>query len=471
MRRTKIVATIGPACDAPERLDALLAAGVDVARLNFSHEDRAAHGARIRRLREAAARAGRHLAILQDLAGPKVRVGPMADGPVALQPGQAFAITSRPVPGDAERVSTNTPQLPAAVRPGDHLLLADGALELEVESADAETIRARVLVGGTLGAGKGINLPSRSLDVPSLTAKDEADLAFGVEQGVDLVAVSFVRGAADVEAARDRLRAAGGDQPLVAKIEKHEALADLDAIVAAADGVMVARGDLGVETPLASVPRVQKRIIAACNHAGKPVITATQMLLSMVESRRPTRAEVADVANAVLDGSDALMLSEETAVGAQPAEAVAVMARAAADAEIGFPHDHWLQRGEAGACPPPEAVARGACELARELDAAALVAFTYSGSTARLAARCRPRQPVLALTPREATCRRLSLVWGVRPALCEDLADTDAMLARAAAAAAEAGLAGPGQRLVVIAGLPMGKPGGTNLIKVETLPG
>ncbi|MBN2171030.1 MAG: pyruvate kinase [Candidatus Krumholzibacteriota bacterium] len=471
MRRTKIVATIGPACDAPERLAELLAAGVDVARLNFSHEDQAAHGARIRRLREAAAAAGRHLAILQDLAGPKVRVGLLADGPITLQPGRPFIITSRPVPGDATRVSTNTPQLPAAVRPGDHLLLADGALELEVESADAEEIRTRVLVGGRLGAGKGINLPSRSLDVPSLTAKDEADLAFGVAQGVDLVAVSFVRSAADVEAARTLLRAAGGDQPLIAKIEKHEALADLDAIVAAADGVMVARGDLGVETPLASVPRVQKRIIATCNRAGKPVITATQMLLSMVESRRPTRAEVADVANAVLDGSDALMLSEETAVGAQPAEAVAVMARAAADAEIAFPHDHWLQRGEAGGCPPPEATARSACELARELDAAALVAFTYSGSTARLVARCRPRQPVLAMTPRETTCRRLAMVWGVRPALCEDLTDTDAMLARAASAAAEEGLARAGQRLVVIAGLPLGEPGLTNLIKVETLPG
>ncbi len=470
MRRTKIVGTIGPASQAPVILEKLIAAGLDVARLNFSHGTHEEHARVIADVRAIARKLGRTVAILQDLSGPKIRTGPLAAGQVMLAEGQTFVLTSRDVRGDASEVGLTWPDLPHDVRPGDTLLLADGALELRVDAATATDITCRVVAGGPLGAHKGINVPRRSLSAPSLTAKDREDLAFGLAQGVDGVAISFVRRPEDVEEARRLARAAGAEVPLIAKIERQEALDRIDAILDAADGIMVARGDLGVEIPVERVPRVQKQLIAKANRAGKPVITATQMLQSMVASPRPTRAEVTDVANSILDGTDAVMLSEETAAGAHPCEAVRMMDRVAVDAEAAFPYGAWSDRFAGGPCvSTPEAVAHAACEMAGRIGAAAILTLTRSGGTTRLVAKYRPPQPLLALTPDAEVCRRLALVWGAEPIWVPAATDADAAEREAVARAREAGWLSPGQIAVVTAGVPMGTPGGTNLIKVITV--
>ncbi|MEZ4389121.1 MAG: pyruvate kinase, partial [Candidatus Krumholzibacteriia bacterium] len=417
MTRTKIVATIGPASADPAVLEALIAAGLSVVRLNFSHGSHPEHAAVIARVRELATRLGKTVAILQDLAGPKIRTGPMAAEGVVLAPGAAFTLTSRDVPGDDREVGLTWPDLPRNVHHGDRLLLADGALELRVESAGDTDILCTVVVGGPLTSHKGINLPERSLSAPILTEKDRADLAFGLAQGVDLVAVSFVRSAHDLESVRALCTRHGQpDMPLIAKIEKHEALANIDAIVAAADGIMVARGDLGVEIPIERVPRAQKLLIGKANRAGKPVITATQMLRSMVDSPRPTRAEATDVANAILDGTDAVMLSEETAMGRYPVEAVKTMQRLASDVESDFPHDQWLRRFlcDGRDCTTEEAVSQVAVELAEDVGATAIITCTFGGTTARMVAKRRPQPHVLAVTPNAATARRLAVLWGVQ---------------------------------------------------------
>jgi pyruvate kinase len=333
MIKTKIVCTIGPASRSPKILERLIRAGMDVARLNFSHGTPNEHGRTISDLRKIARRLGRPVAVLQDLAGPKIRIGPVRNGPVTLEAGASFTLTARKVPGDERTVSLNYPGLVADVRKGDALLLSDGALELEVVGVEGRDILCRVVIGGPLNSYKGVNLPARTLRTPSLTAKDRADLRFGLSKEVDYVALSFVRDAKDIASVRRHMKRCGGSAPVIAKIEKHEALDNMDAILAAADGLMVARGDLGVEIPLERIPRVQKDLIRKSREAGKPVITATQMLRSMVDSPRPTRAEVTDVANAILDGTDAVMLSEETAVGKHPVEAVSMMARIAREAE------------------------------------------------------------------------------------------------------------------------------------------
>ncbi len=357
------------------------------------------------------------------------------------------------------------------MRPGDTLLLSDGEVELLVERATDADIACRVVAGGPLSSHKGIHLPDRSIAAPGMTPKDCEDLAFGIAQGVDYVALSFVRSAADILEARQFAAARGAEVPLIAKIEKHEALARIDEILAAADGLMVARGDLGVETPLEHVPLLQKMLIDRANRAGKPVITATQMLLSMVESPRPTRAEVGDVANAILDGTDAVMLSEETAAGRYPAEAVATMRRIAEDTEAAFPFESWMRRFEDRSLQGlPEAVAGAACELAEHIGAAVIVAWTESGATARLVAKHRPRRPILALSTRPEAARRLALVWGVIPVVAGEEADTDAMLERAPLVAAARGLLKPGQTAVITSGTPLGVPGTTNLIKAAVAP-
>ena len=466
MSRTKIVCTIGPVSRSPETLARLVAGGMDVARLNFSHGTHAEHGDVIRTLRQIAQTVGRPIAILQDLSGIKIRIGEIAEGTVRLEPGSVFTLTTRDVPGDAAEVSVSFPDLPASVRPGDRLLLADGDLELRAESCDASDVRCRVITGGPLSSHKGISLPSGSIPARGLTPKDRDDLAYGLAQGVDYVALSFVRSADDVREARALAAAQGANPPFIAKIEKHEALARLDEILAESDGLMVARGDLGVETPLEHVPLLQKMLIEKANRAGKPVITATQMLLSMVENPRPTRAEVADVANAILDGTDALMLSEETAAGRHPVEAVATMRRIAEDTEAAFPFERWMRRFEDAALQSlPEAVAGAACELAEHVGAAVIVAWTESGATARLVSRHRPRRPILALSTRPETARRLALVWGVIPLVAEGGTDTDAMLEKAPALALQRGLLKPGEIAVITAGIPMGVSGSTNLIK------
>jgi len=469
MIKTKIVCTIGPASRSPDVLERLVLAGMDVARLNFSHGTQAEHGRMIADLRKIARRLGRPVAVLQDLAGPKIRIGPIRSGPVVLEPGAPFTLTARRVPGDMRTVSINYPAMVADVRKGDTLLLSDGSLELEVVAVDGRDIRCRVVIGGPLNSFKGINLPARTLRTPSLTAKDRDDLRFGLRNDVDYVAMSFVRSAGDIATVRRHMKRCGGSAPVIAKIEKHEALDALDAIVEAADGLMVARGDLGVEIPLEKIPRVQKDLIRRSREAGKPVITATQMLRSMVDSPRPTRAEVTDVANAILDGTDAVMLSEETAVGKYPVESVAMMARIAREAERIPSACDGLRPGGLDPLPGslPGAVACAASSLAAGVRAAVIVTFTRSGSTARLVSRCRPEVPILALTPEERTRRQLALCWGVLPVLGEDLGRTDEMAAAALEAAKKAGLVRKGQTVVITAGVPTGVPGTTNLIKVE----
>jgi pyruvate kinase len=443
---------------------------MDVARLNFSHGTQEEHAANIRRIREISRRAGRAVAILQDLAGIKLRLGEIAAGTVRLEPGASFTLTNRPVAGDQHEASIAYPDLPKSVRPGDKLLLADGDIELEAVDTNERDIRCRVVSGGVISSHKGINLPTRSIDAPSLTEKDQKDLAFGIEQRVDFVALSFVRQARNVSDARGFIESRGTSIPLIAKIEKHEALTNIDEILAASDGIMVARGDLGVETPLQHVPLLQKMLIAKANRAGKPVITATQMLRSMVDCPRPTRAEAADVANAILDGTDAVMMSEETASGRYPVESLDMMVRIAQDAETAFPYDVWRERiSEEGVQSLQEAVADAACTLADDMGAAAIVVCTQSGSAARLVARHRPRQPILALTPLPETCLGLSLVWGVFPILIEPPKSTDELMDRVPGIAVATGHVQKGDRIVITAGIPVGVSGSTNTIKASVV--
>ena len=470
MRMTKIVCTLGPASNTPERIEQLLRAGMNVARLNFSHGTQDEKGRAIRQLRSISARLGMPVAILEDLAGPKIRTGVIENEPIQLESGQAFILTGRKVRGNAKEVSLSYPNLPKDVKKGDTILLSDGALELVVREVVGKDIRCRVVVGGPLSSRKGVNLPGGSLSVPILTAKDRSDLGFGLAQGVDYVALSFVRTAEDVEQVRRLMKRIGKSAPLIAKIEKHEAVANIDRILEVVDGVMVARGDLGVEIPIEDVPRVQKMVIAKANRAGKPVITATQMLKSMVDSPRPTRAEVTDVANAILDGSDAVMLSEETAAGSYPVQAVQVMSRIARATEKDFPYRLWTSKFDHhGPLDSQMAVAHAACRLAEEIHAAAVVTCTQSGSTTRMVSRYRPPMPILAMTPDRTTYHRMGLVWGAAPVRMKPARDADAMEREAVRLAVQHGYVRPGQAVVITAGLPLHVPGTTNLVKVVTL--
>jgi pyruvate kinase len=468
MARTKIVCTIGPASRSPETLEQLIGAGMDVARLNFSHGTQAEHLEAITSIRRIAERLGRSIAILQDLAGLKIRIGEIASGAVLLEVGAPFTLTTRRILGSRQEVSVDYPHLTKDIQPRDRLLLSDGDVELEVIGVTAEDVHCRVITGGTLASRKGVNLPGRSITTSTVTDKDRDDLAFGLRHGVDYVAQSFIRTTADVLEVQRIIHDHGSTVPLIAKIETQDALTNIDDIIGNVDGVMVARGDLGVAVPLATVPRLQKMLIAKANRAGKPVITATQMLRSMQGSPRPTRAEATDVANAVLDGTDAIMLSEETAIGRFPLEAVRTMAAIAADAESSFPFDAWIHRfGTDG--PLPDAVARAACSLAADLDAAAIVTCTQSGSTARRVARYRPRAPILAATPHAEAYRRLALVWGVTPLLNQSEPTTDELIAGALGVALASTRVRRGDIVVITAGVPTGRAGMTNVIKVETL--
>ena len=471
MRKTKIVCTIGPASDSRDVISRMMDAGMNVARLNFSHGTREAHAAKIALIRQIAEEKNLPIAILQDLAGPKIRTGVFACGSIELKTGDTFTLTARDVPGNEKEVGLTYRELPQDVQEGDTLLLADGALELRVEKVEGVDIHCRVILGGKLSSHKGINLPSRSIRAPILTNKDYEDLAFGLAQDVDYVALSFVRSAADIEVARAYMRAQGKVRPLIAKIEKHEALDELDEIMGAVDGVMVARGDLGVDIPPEQVPTAQRLIIDKANFAGKPVITATQMLKSMTDSPRPARAEVSDVTNAVLEGTDAVMLSEETAMGQYPVESVAMMAKIAEEAEKGFQHAAWWQRlQQMHTADESEALARAACSLAETIGAKALVIATQTGGTARLAAKTRPLQPILAATTETDAFRRLALVWGVRPMRIKPVDLLINQYAEMHRAAKETGLVRAGDSVVTTAGFPVGKAGASNLIKVEVVP-
>ncbi|MDM8000457.1 MAG: pyruvate kinase [Dehalococcoidia bacterium] len=468
LRRTKIVCTIGPASESHDVLESLVLAGMNLARLNFSHGTHQDHERRIRAIRDVSARLGIPVAILQDLPGPKIRTGRLKSNSVILKEGASLVLTTRPVDGDEHVVSISLPALTESVKPGDVIFLNDGAIRLVVRDKTATDVTCRVVVGGTLESDKGINVPGVNLPVPSPTETDLDDLLFGIEHNVDFIALSFVRAASDVLDMKTFLREKGADIPLVAKIEKREAWEDIDRIIASADGLMVARGDLGVEIPLEKVPLVQKEVIRKCNRAGKPVITATQMLESMVDSPVPTRAEVTDIANSIFDGTDAIMLSEETAVGRYPVEAVKVMARVALETEASLPYDKIVREKYADLEPvTDDAISYAACHTARRLGAAAVVAFTMSGSTARRVAKYRPGIPILAATPSPRQRRRLLLSWGVFPYEVPEPATVHDLFAEGVRLCLETGTARRGDLIVITAGLPIAVPGTTNLLKVE----
>jgi pyruvate kinase len=469
MTKTKIICTIGPASRRPETIERLIEAGMNVCRLNFSHGTHEEHATLIGDIRRTAAKLGVHLAILQDLAGPKIRTAGMAAGTVTLEPGSKLTLTNRDVPGDAHEVGLTYPDLPHNVRSGDTILLADGAMELEVKSASETDVVCEVIVGGELGSNKGINLPNRSINAPILSDKDKADLEFGLAQGVDFVALSFVRTAHDVRTVKKIIAAAGKDTPLIAKIEKFEALDNIEDIIKEADGIMVARGDLGVEIPLEFVPRAQKMLINKANAAAKPVITATQMLKSMVDSPRPTRAEVTDVANAIYDGTDAIMLSEETAMGNYPVESVQVMTRVARDTEKNLDYKGWNQKiKKSSKLSTRRAVAHSAVAMAEDIEAAAIITCTKSGSTTRNVAMYRPRQVLLTITPSSDTAKRTCLTFGAVPLLIGTVDSAEDLEKAAIEQALQGGHVKPGQQVVITAGLPFSEAAPTNLIKVST---
>jgi pyruvate kinase len=472
MRRTKIVATIGPASRDRPSLERLARAGVDVVRLNFSHGEPEEHLAVMRTVREIAEAQGRPIAILQDLSGPKIRTGRLRGGqPVKLDDASRIVITTdESIEGDASRISTTYDALPRDVSPGDRILLDDGNLELKVVRVAGGDVECEVVHGGLLRPNKGMNLPGVKISAPALTEKDQRDLAFGIENDVDYVAVSFVRQAADVEQARSAIATLGGTAPVIAKIEKREAVEDLLAIVDAADGVMVARGDLGVELPAEEVPTLQKRIIQTANAAGKAVITATQMLESMIENPRPTRAEASDVANAILDGTDAVMLSAETARGRYPVESVETMARIAV-----YTEEHLSQRDpvrrRAAAVPNrfvARSLARVAAMVAEELECKLIVAFTASGSTAWLVSMYRPRSPIAAITYDDDIYRRLALWWGVTPLKSKVALTTDEMVLDAEALLKRKEMVRPGDVVLMLGGQSH-TAGSTNMIRVHTI--
>ena len=452
--KTKVVATVGPACRDPETLTRMALAGMDAARLNASHADHEVLREEVRAVREASRASGKEIAIILDLQGPKLRIGDFGKGSVDLREGGTFRLTTRKLPGDEKVVSVSYPWLPATLGPGDLVLLDDGAIALRVEESKGDEVVCRVLKGGKLSSRKGMNLPGVEVPLPSLTQKDLEDLRLGLELEVDWVALSFVRSAADVEDLRNALREMGGELPVVAKIEKREAVDNLEEIAEHADAVMVARGDLGVEMPLEDIPLLQKRIIKTAARHGIPSITATQMLQSMMECPTPTRAEVTDVANAVFDGTDAVMLSGETAVGRYPLQAVETVRRIVGKAEEELPYAAWLheRQGWIGTG-TVEAVCMAACELALQVDAAVIVAPTESGFTARQMSRFRPRQPILAPTPDVRVARRLALYWGVQPRLLEVRGGAEETFAAARDLARAEGYVGPGEPVVITAGL------------------
>jgi pyruvate kinase len=466
-RRAKIVCTLGPATDSQERITQLVEAGMDIARLNLSHGDRSDHEQRYRAVRQAASDTGRAVGILADLQGPKIRLGRFAAGPVEWHPGEQVRITVEDVAGTHDRVSTTYKGLSEDARPGDTLLVDDGRVGLRVVDVAGSDVVCQVVEGGTVSNNKGISLPGMNVSIPALSDKDIGDLEFALGLAVDLVALSFVRSPGDVDLARKVMDRCNVRLPVIAKLEKPEAVADLEAVVAAFDGIMVARGDLGVELPLERVPVVQKQAVQLCRENAKPVIVATQMLDSMIASPRPTRAEVSDVANAVLDGADAVMLSGETSVGKYPIESVRTMTRIAAEVE-----------SEPAATIPPlchpactqgDLLAQSARDIGEGLGAKALVAFTQSGDTVRRLARLHPRLPLLAFTPIPAVRNQLAVTWGVETFLVPPVDSTDAVVRQVDEAMISIGRHQPGDLVVIVAGSPPGTVGSTNMIRVHRL--
>lgn len=469
MARTKIVATIGPSSNNPETIRRMLAAGMTVARINFSHGDHETHTKTVQMLRDVARSEGKVLAILGDLQGPKLRLGHVKAGGIQLQLGEEVVLT--PHRGQPAMIHLPHPDLIEAVQPGAHLVIGDGEVEFTVAEKKDDTLRVITSVAGLLESRKGVNAPGTDLPVSSIPEKDRVDFDLICRLELDYVALSFVRTAKDIEELRQMMHERRVDIPIIAKIEKSEAIHHLNEIREAADGMMVARGDLGIEVQPQEVPLLQKRIIRACNEVGKPVITATQMLQSMVEHPRPTRAEASDVANAILDGSDALMLSNETASGRFPVEAVLMMRQISEITETAFPYDEWRNRRQATinrVTTVTEAISAASCSVAEHVHAQAIVSTTMSGYSARQVARHRPPTPIMAVSPLPSTQRRLALVWGVDCVVVPDFYSTDEMLQQTAAAMQEFGLK-EGDRLVITAGVPFGQMGQTNLIQVHEI--
>jgi pyruvate kinase len=464
LRRTKIVCTIGPVSRSRSVVRKLLAAEGDVFRINFSHGNRTSHLEEITTIRREAERLGRTVAILQDLPGPKIRVGKMSNGSAELAKGSGFSLLAHQVVGDKNQATVNNPELIRSVRKGDILHLADGLIRLRVEESVGDSVRCVVLAGGTLSDGKGVNAPGAKLKIGYPTRDDRDYLAFGLEHGVDFVALSFVRSSDDVRSVRRLLPRREGPM-LIAKIEKREAVDNFDSILKEADGVMVARGDLGIEVASERVPVIQKGIIEKCNEAGKPVIVATQMLVSMVDNPVPTRAETSDVATAVFDGADAVMLSDETAVGRYPVEAVRRLDKIARAAERDFSRYGHAHAEQKAVSPVEDAIARAACRLAHYVRAKAIVAPTQTGSTARRVSKYRPDQPVLALCSSPRVARQMKLPWGVVPVPVRQARTTDQLFIMAESVAKSLQLARQGDKMVMTSGTP-GLGGSTDLIKV-----
>ncbi|HUK99441.1 MAG TPA: pyruvate kinase [Nitrospirota bacterium] len=462
-KRTKIIATIGPASSSAKIISELIHAGMDAVRLNFSHGERKDHSQRIRLTRQAAKKAGKQIAIILDLKGPKLRVGVMQNNQAILKRGDMMSLTTRKILGTSKMVSITYPRLVEDLKVDDVVLLDDGRLELRVLKKSADILACRVVRGGILKSNKGVNLPGAQLSLPSLSIKDKEDLVFGVKQGMDYIALSFVRKGEDIVRTRRFIRSLGADIPIIAKIEKPEAILNLEEIIHEADGIMVARGDLGVEMSPEQVPLLQKKIIKSCNEAEKPVITATQMLESMIENPQPTRAEASDVANAILDGSDCVMLSGETAIGKYPVQSVSFMTKIAVQADKALP----IRPPDINIFGTGESMAHAACRAAAELQAKAIVTFTHSGSTALLVSKHKPNVPIIAATPFAHVARKISLYWGVTPLILTSKRTTDDMIAAVENAMLNQKLIKMGDMIVLSAGVPVGVAGATNMIKIH----
>ncbi|MCF6408750.1 pyruvate kinase [Pseudalkalibacillus salsuginis] len=471
MRNTKIVCTIGPASETVETLTSLIDAGMNVARLNFSHGDSDEHGARISNIRQAAEKTGKTVAILLDTKGPEIRTGTLKNGEVELKAGQDLIVSMEEVIGDETKISVTYPRLVDDVKVGSKILLDDGLFELEVIKVEDKQLYTRVLNSGTLKNKKGVNVPNVSVNLPGITDKDARDIEFGIRQGVDFIAASFVRRASDVLEIREILERHNAEHiQIIPKIENQEGVDNINEILAVSDGLMVARGDLGVEIPAEDVPLVQKELIRKCNDKGKPVITATQMLDSMQRNPRPTRAEASDVANAIFDGTDAIMLSGETAAGLYPVEAVQTMHKIALKAETAMNHADILHsRSKSSRLTVTDAISQSVSHTAYNLNISAIIAPTESGHTARMISKYRPEAAIIAVTSSEVVCRRMSLVWGVTPQLSEQARSTDELLEIAVDASLKSGIVKHGNLVLITAGVPVGETGTTNLMKVHVV--
>ncbi|MBU5673925.1 pyruvate kinase [Paenibacillus brevis] len=468
MRKTKIVCTIGPSSESLENIKKLIMAGMNVARLNFSHGDYEEHGGRIKTIRQASAELGKSIAILLDTKGPEIRTGKLKEEPIELEQDELITLTTEEILGDKDRISITYSDLPNDVEVGSTILIDDGLIGLTVLDIQGTEIKCRIVNGGTIKSKKGVNVPGVNISLPGITEKDANDIKFGIEQGVDFIAASFVRKASDVLEIRELLEKNNATQiHIISKIENQQGVDNLDEILEVSDGLMVARGDLGVEIPAEDVPLAQKRMIEKCNRAGKPVITATQMLDSMQRNPRPTRAEASDVANAIFDGTDAIMLSGETAAGKYPVESVLTMSRIAEKAESALEYrEIFIKQSNAQQTTVTEAISQSVANSALELNAKAIISSTETGYTARMVSKYRPKAPIIAVTTEESTMRRLALNWGVTPVKGQIATSTDEMFDYAMKGGLDSGLVKEGDLVVITAGIPLGRSGSTNLVKI-----